>query len=66
MLPKALRIIGIALVCVGLVVALLKWRGDASIPLGAATVPMAVGVLQIAYARILARNAARNAEKQSQ
>jgi hypothetical protein len=55
MLPKALRIIGIALCCCGLAVLLLKWTRDASIPLGAATVPMTVGVLQIVYARILAR-----------
>ena len=53
MLPKALRIIGIVLFCCGLAVLLLKWRSDASIPLGAATVPMTVGLLQVVYAGIL-------------
>jgi hypothetical protein len=52
-LPNALRVIGVALILCGAAVLLLKWRGDASIPLGAATVPMVVGLPQIVYAKIL-------------
>jgi hypothetical protein len=53
MLPKALRVIGFLLILSGVAVLALKWKGDAGIPLGAATVPIAVGFLQIVYAGIL-------------
>lgn len=52
-LPKALRVIGILLILSGLAILGLKWKRDAGIPLGAATVPIAVGFLQIVYAGIL-------------